>query len=104
MGDLGSGARKGQAPLSRIAKDFGISEGTLSNWLKKRNRTAGADRISRVAVAHPAACRRGERGERPRPTAGVPHKQGAVLDAISLLVGVPAILLMMYLTYDGVLT
>jgi transposase len=27
-------ARQGQAPLSQIAKDFGISE-TLSNWMKK---------------------------------------------------------------------
>ena len=28
-------ARKGQAPLAQIAKDFGISEGSLSNWLKQ---------------------------------------------------------------------
>lgn len=28
-------ARKGQAPLSQIAKDFGISEGSLTNWLKQ---------------------------------------------------------------------
>ena len=28
-------ARKGQAPLAQIAKDFGISEGTLSNWIKR---------------------------------------------------------------------
>jgi transposase len=28
-------ARKGQAPLNQIARDFGISEGALSNWLKK---------------------------------------------------------------------
>jgi transposase len=28
-------ARKGEAPLSQIAKDFGIAEGTLSNWLKR---------------------------------------------------------------------
>ena len=33
--DVVAVARKGQAPLSQIAKDFGISEGTLSNWLKK---------------------------------------------------------------------
>ncbi len=33
--DVVAVARKGQAPLSRIAKDFGISEGTLSNWLKR---------------------------------------------------------------------
>jgi transposase len=28
-------ARKGEAPLNQIAKDFGISEGCLHNWLKK---------------------------------------------------------------------
>ena len=28
-------ARKGQAPLSEIAKDFGISESCLRNWLSK---------------------------------------------------------------------
>ena len=28
-------ARKGEAPLSQIAKDFGIAEGTPSNWLKR---------------------------------------------------------------------
>ncbi len=33
--DVVAVARKGQAPLNQIAKDFGISEGTLSNWLKK---------------------------------------------------------------------
>ena len=33
--DVVAVARMGQAPLSQIAKDFGISEGTLSNWVKK---------------------------------------------------------------------
>ena len=28
-------ARKGETPLSQIAKDFSITEGTLSNWLKR---------------------------------------------------------------------
>lgn len=28
-------ARKGEAPLNQIAKDFGISEGCLHNWMKK---------------------------------------------------------------------
>ncbi len=28
-------ARKGQSSLAQIAKDFGISEGTLSNWMKR---------------------------------------------------------------------
>jgi transposase-like protein len=33
--DVVAVARKGQAPISQIAKDFGISEATLHNWLKK---------------------------------------------------------------------
>ncbi len=33
--DVVAVARKGQAPLNQIAKDFGISEGTLSNWMKR---------------------------------------------------------------------
>jgi transposase len=33
--DVVAVARKGQAPLNQIARDFGISEGALSNWLKK---------------------------------------------------------------------
>jgi len=33
--DVVAVARKGQAPLAQIAKDFGISEGTSSNWIKR---------------------------------------------------------------------
>ena len=33
--DVVAVARKREAPLKQIAKDFGISEGCLSNWLKK---------------------------------------------------------------------
>ncbi len=33
--DVVAVARKGQAPLSQIAKDFGISEGSLANWMKQ---------------------------------------------------------------------
>jgi transposase len=32
--DVVAVARKGQAPLSQIAKDFGISESCLRRWLK----------------------------------------------------------------------
>ena len=32
--DVVAVARKGQAPLKQIAKDFGISEGCLHNWMK----------------------------------------------------------------------
>ena len=33
--DVVAVARKGQAPLTQIAKDFGISEGSLANWMKQ---------------------------------------------------------------------
>jgi transposase len=33
--DVVAVARKGQAPLFQIAKDFGISEGSLANWMKQ---------------------------------------------------------------------
>ena len=33
--DVVAVARQGQAPLTQIAKDFGISETCLSNWLRK---------------------------------------------------------------------
>jgi transposase len=33
--DVVAVARQGQAPLSQIAKEFGISEGSLTNWMKQ---------------------------------------------------------------------
>jgi transposase len=33
--DVVAVARKHEAPVSQIAKDFGISEATLHNWLKR---------------------------------------------------------------------
>jgi transposase len=49
--DVVAVARKAQAPLSQIAKDFGISEGCLHNWLKnadiddgRREGLSGAER------------------------------------------------------------
>lgn len=33
--DVVAVARKHEAPLAQIAKDFGISEATLHNWLRK---------------------------------------------------------------------
>ena len=33
--DVVAVARKGRAPLAQIAKEFGISEGSLSNWMKQ---------------------------------------------------------------------
>jgi transposase len=37
-------ARKGEAPLRQIAKDFGISEDCLHRWLKIADREDGVDR------------------------------------------------------------
>ncbi|WP_220037509.1 MULTISPECIES: hypothetical protein [unclassified Curtobacterium] len=28
-------ARRGEIPLTQVAKDFGISEGTVTNWLRR---------------------------------------------------------------------
>jgi transposase len=36
-------ARKGEAPLRQIAKDFGISEACLHRWLKIADRDDGVD-------------------------------------------------------------
>jgi transposase len=33
--DVVAVARKGQASLKQIAQDFGISEGSLANWMKQ---------------------------------------------------------------------
>ena len=33
--DVVAVARKGEAPITQIAKDFGVSESCLANWLKK---------------------------------------------------------------------
>ena len=33
--DVVAVARTGHAPITQIAKDFGISEATLRNWMKK---------------------------------------------------------------------
>ena len=40
--DVVAVARKGEAPLNQIAKDFGISEGCLHNWMKKADVESGA--------------------------------------------------------------
>lgn len=49
-------ARKGEAPLRQIAKDFGISEACLHGWLKIAVREDGAGRpASAVASADVSA-------------------------------------------------
>jgi len=40
--DVVAVARKGEAPLNQIAKDFGISEGCLHGWMKKSDIADGA--------------------------------------------------------------
>ena len=44
-------ARKGEAPLRQIAKDFGISEACLHRWLKIADREDGVDRPGFAAAA-----------------------------------------------------
>ena len=39
--DVVAVARKHEAPLGQIAKDFGISESCLSNWLKQADAAEG---------------------------------------------------------------
>ena len=39
--DVVAVARKGEAPLSQIARDFGISESCLHRWLKVADRDEG---------------------------------------------------------------
>jgi transposase len=36
-------ARKGEAPIRQVAKDFGISEACLHRWLKIADREDGID-------------------------------------------------------------
>lgn len=44
-------ARKGEAPLRQIARDFGISEACLHRWLKIADREDGIDRAGATAAA-----------------------------------------------------
>jgi transposase len=39
--DVVAVARKGPASLAQIAKDFGISEGSLANWMKQADVEGG---------------------------------------------------------------
>jgi transposase len=44
-------ARKGEAPLTHVAKDFGISEGCLHNWMKRADIEDGARPGTTIAEA-----------------------------------------------------
>lgn len=48
-------ARKGEAPLRQIAKDFGISEACLHRWLKIADREDGAGRPASAAASEDVA-------------------------------------------------
>ena len=48
-------ARKGEAPLRQIAKDFGISEACLHRWLKITDREDGLGRPGAPAADDVAA-------------------------------------------------
>jgi transposase len=43
-------ARKCEAPLRQIAKDFGVSEACLHRWLKIADREDGVDRAGSAAA------------------------------------------------------
>jgi len=53
-------ARKGEAPIGQIAKDFGISESCLRNWLAK------ADRVDAPAADNRSAAELREANKRIR--------------------------------------
>ncbi|SDD23237.1 transposase [Rhodococcus tukisamuensis] len=54
-------ARKGEALLRQIAKDFGISEGRLHPWLKIANRDDGIETGSKPSNSDESAELRGAR-------------------------------------------
>jgi transposase-like protein len=49
--DVVAVTRRGEAPISQVAKDFGISESCLRNWLRAADTTDGGRRGARMAVA-----------------------------------------------------
>ncbi|CQD16472.1 ISMsm7, transposase orfA [Mycolicibacterium conceptionense] len=50
-------ARKGEAPLRQIAKNFGISEACLHRWLKIADRQDGVDRPASATAADDVAAK-----------------------------------------------
>jgi transposase-like protein len=59
--DVVAVARKGEAPLTQVAKDFGISQSCLKNWLKR------ADIEEGPAWRHPGRVYRAARGPQTDP-------------------------------------
>jgi transposase len=51
--DVVAVARKGEAPIAHIARDFGISESCLARWLKLADREDGVDRRASGTGAAP---------------------------------------------------
>ena len=62
-------ARKGEAPLRQIAKDFGISEACLHRWLKIADREDGAGRPASAATSEDVAAQLREAHNWPAPSA-----------------------------------
>ena len=53
--DVVAVARRGEAPIAQIAKDFGISEACLHRWLKIADRENGAGRSGQSAATDDVA-------------------------------------------------
>src|SRR4051812_43122726 len=51
--DVVAVARRGEAPIAQIARDFGISESCLSRWLKLADREDGVDRAGTSSASGP---------------------------------------------------
>ena len=49
--DVVAVARKGDAILAQISKDFGISNATLHNWLKKADVEDGSPHRHEIGIA-----------------------------------------------------
>lgn len=52
-------ARKGDEPIAQIAKDFGISESCLRNWLHRADVEDGGRRPHKVGMSHAATANHG---------------------------------------------
>ena len=54
--DVVAVARKGEAPLNQIARDFGISEGCLHGWMKRADIEDGARPVPARLPQSPPSC------------------------------------------------
>lgn len=89
-------ARKREAPLRQIAKDFGISEACLHRWLKIADRQTGVDRPASAAASDEVSAQLREahkrikllvqeaEGDVPRRRLPVPGRQPKMMYALVL--------------------